>query len=125
MSTFQNRIKEFIEYKGISISSFERQLGFSNGLIGKVLKGSSLGSDKIEKILYAYKELNAHWLLTGKGKMVFDDNTQSLEYYISIIKSKDEIIRSKDEIIILLKEKIENLKKSNKSSENSDFRQTA
>ena len=42
-----------------------------------------------------------------------------------LIASLENAIASKDEIIELLKQKIENLNKSNKSSENSDFRQTA
>ncbi|HSW65217.1 MAG TPA: hypothetical protein VLH56_18195 [Dissulfurispiraceae bacterium] len=65
------RIKEYIDYKGITIAAFERSMGMSNASFGKSLKtGGSIGSDKLENILIKYPEINSHWLLTGKGEML-------------------------------------------------------
>ena len=65
------RIKEFIDYKGLSIAAFERSIGMSNASFGKSLKNKgAIGSDKIENILSKYKELSAEWLLTGNGEMI-------------------------------------------------------
>jgi len=65
------RIKEFIDYKGLSIAAFERSIGMSNASFGKSLKNKgAIGSDKIENILLKYKELSAEWLLTGNGEMI-------------------------------------------------------
>lgn len=65
------RIKEFIDYKGLSIAAFERSIGMSNASFGKSLKNKgAIGSDKIENILFKYKELSAEWLLTGNGEMI-------------------------------------------------------
>lgn len=65
------RIKEFIEFKGISLNQFDKEIGAGNGYIGKqIVKNASIGSDKIEKMLSKYIELNPRWLLTGKGEML-------------------------------------------------------
>jgi repressor LexA len=70
-----DRVKVYIDSKEITIAAFERSIGMSNASFGKSLKsGGSIGSDKIEKILSTYKDINPEWLLTGQGEMlrVFD-----------------------------------------------------
>jgi len=65
IDTTIDRIKQFIDYKGLSIRKFSNEIGVSHSLIGKT---KSIGSDKLETILSVYPELSAEWLLTGKGK---------------------------------------------------------
>ena len=44
------RIKQYIDYKGLTISSFERSIGMANASFGKSLKNKgAIGSDKLEK----------------------------------------------------------------------------
>ena len=62
-----DRIKEYIEYKGISKYRFYKEAGFSNGFLDK---NSSIGSDKCEQIIYQYPDIDPEWLLTGKGGML-------------------------------------------------------
>ena len=65
------RIKEYIDQKGISIAAFERSVGMSNASFSKSLKNNgSIGSDKIENILSVYTELSPKWLFTGEGNML-------------------------------------------------------
>lgn len=79
-----DRLKEFIDLKGITIAAFERSIGMSNASFGKSLKqGKSIGSDKLEKILSVYPDLNPIWLLTGRGEIF---NTKITE---NLIKSND------------------------------------
>lgn len=67
------RIKDYIDYKGIKISSFEKSAGLSNGSFGGQLKKNrTIGIDKLENILKIYPDLNANWVLTGKGDMLRD-----------------------------------------------------
>lgn len=66
-----HRIKEYIDSKGMNIAQFERSIGMSNASFGKSLKNNgAIGSDKIEKILSTYTDINPDWLLTGKGEML-------------------------------------------------------
>lgn len=68
------RLKEFMDHKGITIAAFERSIGMSNASFGKSLKnGKAIGTDKLENILSIYKDINPDWLLTGKGSMLRTD----------------------------------------------------
>ena len=69
MGTVQ-RLQQFIENKGISKYRFYQESGLSNGSLDK---GENIGSDKCEKILYAFPDLNSDWLLTGRGPMLKSD----------------------------------------------------
>lgn len=70
MSTL-HRIKEFIDYKNITVKDFEIKVGFSNGAFGSQLRNNkTIGVDKLENILLVYSEINPEWLLTGKGEML-------------------------------------------------------
>lgn len=65
-NTTVERIVQFIEFKGISKREFASKVGISHSLIGKA---NSIGSDKLEKILSVYPEINPIWLITGKEVM--------------------------------------------------------
>jgi phage repressor protein C with HTH and peptisase S24 domain len=66
-----HRIKEYIDYKCLTIKDFELSVGFSNGAFGSQLKNDrTIGVDKLENILNVYNEINPDWLLTGKGSML-------------------------------------------------------
>lgn len=68
-----DRIKQFIDFKGIAVSAFERSIGMSNASFGKSLKnGGAIGTDKLENFLKTYPEVSPTWLLTGKGNMLVD-----------------------------------------------------
>lgn len=66
------RMREYLDYKGISKYKFCNDLGFSNKFLDN---SSNMGTDKACKILHYYPEINSEWLLTGNGSMLKDDNT--------------------------------------------------
>lgn len=71
MANIVTRIKDFIDFKGIAVSAFEKSIGMSNASFGKSLRnGGAIGSDKLENILSVYPELSVTWLLTGEGEML-------------------------------------------------------
>jgi transcriptional regulator len=91
-----DRIKEYIDYKGISTAAFERSIGMSNASFGKSLKNrGGIGSDKIERILLVYPELSAEWLFTGNGEMLKPDYGQPNMEITPINQSKS--IEKKEE----------------------------
>jgi repressor LexA len=71
MAKTLHRLKEYLDYKRINISTFERSVGFSNGAFASQLKNDkTIGVDKLENILKTYPDINGDWLLTGEGEMV-------------------------------------------------------
>lgn len=79
-----DRIKKYIDFKGVTIAAFERSIGMSNASFGKSLKNKgAIGSDKIEKILSVYPDLSPTWLLTGSGSMLCSDTSGTISGDIS------------------------------------------
>ncbi|WP_290973435.1 S24 family peptidase [Flavobacterium sp.] len=66
------RVREYLDYKGISKYKFCNDLGFSNKFLDN---SSNMGTDKACKILHYYPDLNSEWLLTGNGSMIKEENT--------------------------------------------------
>lgn len=74
--TTVDRILQFIENKGISKREFASRVGISHSLVGKA---NSIGSDKLEKIISAYPDINPVWLLTGIGDMYKKIDTSEMQ----------------------------------------------
>lgn len=84
MGTVQ-RIQQYIKNKGISKYKFYQQSGLSNGALDK---GENIGSDKCEKILYAFPDLNSDWLLTGRGSMLKNNGLELIDNKEDIEKNE-------------------------------------
>ena len=84
MGTVQ-RIRQYIKNKGISKYRFYQQSGLSNGALDK---GENIGSDKCEKILYAFPDLNSDWLLTGRGSMLKNNGLELIDNKEDIEKNE-------------------------------------
>lgn len=81
METIALRLKKYIDFKGISLRQFEMNIGVSNGSISSQLKeNKNFGSDRLEKILNAYTDLNPNWLLTGNGEMIVKNTYNTNEF---------------------------------------------
>ena len=73
------RLKEYIDLKGVTVAAFERSIGMSNASFGKSLKqGKGIGSDKLEKILSVYPDINPSWLLTGAGEILLSKTPKNV-----------------------------------------------
>lgn len=101
------RIKAYIDFKGIKKTDFYKKTGLSNGYLDKV---KDLGSEKIESIIYVYKDLNLEWLITGNGQML-KEATPTSGPTPEHMKLKDELIDLQREIIRLQKENAELIQK--------------
>ncbi|MCD7850423.1 MAG: hypothetical protein LUH63_12265 [Parabacteroides sp.] len=76
--TLIDRLEIFMETFKLNNNQLSSRAGLSNGLLGKARKNrSAMNSDSIEQILYAFPELDADWLLTGRGEMIRSTNIQS------------------------------------------------
>lgn len=108
MSDTLKRIKQFIDHKGLNIRSFEIAVGFSNGAFASQLKNQkTIGVDKLENILNTFPEIDANWLLTGKGSMLLEKQPDQLREPDQEYKSSE----AEKELIQVLKDQLEDLKK--------------
>lgn len=67
----KNRLKEFMDYKKLSGADLADTIGVQRSNVSHILNGrNNPGAQFIEKLLLAYPDLDAGWLLTGKGAMI-------------------------------------------------------
>lgn len=130
MENTVSRIKQYIDYKGVSVRRFEESVGFSNGSFASQFKNNkTIGVDKVENILHIYPDINPDWLLTGRGEMcrtgetiseTSETNAPTLtpmeERLLALIKEKDAKIEEQARLIGRLEAESEI---SNKKSDNS------
>lgn len=92
MDDFISRLTKFMEAIGVNDNQITLAAQLSNGLIGKAkANGKALSALNIEKILYAYPELSADWLLTGRGEMLKTNRTSrhNSVNQVPVIECKD------------------------------------
>ena len=66
-----DRIKQIIEYYGLSVRAFEQKISVSESLIYRGLaRNSDFGASVIAKILNYCSDISPDWLLLGKGEML-------------------------------------------------------
>lgn len=117
----KGRVIKYIEYKGISKYKFYQITGLSNGFLDKE---GAIGSDKCEIIIYHFPEIDAKWLLTGKGNMISETESQDIDYnevtkpdhtlYKEMLKDKDKEIAKLNREIGRLQHAVDHLKKGGK-----------
>lgn len=71
MAGLKERLFYFIEYKGLTVQSFEKTVGLSNGAVSKM--GDNTRRSTVDKISNFFGDLNKNWLLTGEGEMLIGE----------------------------------------------------
>lgn len=108
------RLKEYIDFKGISVAAFEKSIGMSNASFGKSLKsGGTIGADKLENILLVYDDLNIEWAILGKGEMLKGQGKDPPGE--EIYKSQRETIETQKRYIAFLENRITELEALNQA----------
>lgn len=76
--TINERIKEIMNKENLNFLSFGKQLGYSDVVVGNIVKGRNKPSyDFLNKLIQIFDWINAEWLLIGKGSMLKDPSQQS------------------------------------------------
>lgn len=75
MIDFFGRLDMFMRYRGLNDNKISLTAGISNGLIGKGRKRGGISQENISKLIHAYPELDANWLLTGQGSILREQST--------------------------------------------------
>lgn len=89
-----DRIYKYIDFKHLKVGGFEKQIGLSNGYLGKQMtRKADLGEGILIRIIENCPEINPIWLLTGEGVMLRSTNDTSsiAEPVESFRKTKDPI----------------------------------
>jgi len=82
-----DRIKQIIDNEKISVSSFEKKIGTSEGVIRRAIKNNTdIQSKWLTAVSDNYPEINNKWLLTGKGSMFKKEESDLIE-----VKKADEL----------------------------------
>ena len=77
-----DRIRQYLDFKGISDYRFEKELSLSKGYINEAKNPTS---DVLMKICGIYTDISPEWLVTGKGEMI--KNTEREQKTIEISES--------------------------------------
>jgi phage repressor protein C with HTH and peptisase S24 domain len=92
METIVSRLKHYLDFKNISVSVAETEIGISNASLSKPFKnGTTIKTDTLEKFLITYNEISPEWLLTGRGDMLKTDKNAIIEPVESNRKTKDAV----------------------------------
>lgn len=68
--TIKEKILTFLDSKGIKKAEFFESIGIAPSNFKGAAKLTELGGDKIVRILTAFPDLSADWLLRGEGEML-------------------------------------------------------
>ena len=126
--SFGKRIKEFIDYKGLTIRSFEIQSTLKNGAIYRVVRNhTTLNGDSIAALGKKWTDLNLNWLMNGVGDMLLVPSVvnepvkeyirdpkaaNEIKWYRDALKRADDHIKLQKDMIDTLNSIIENQKKA-------------
>lgn len=91
ISNIKERVLYITDFKGVSKEKFFENIGMTYGSFKGKQKESALNSDAIDKILSIYPDIDANWLLTGKGSMLKTDSKAIAEPIESNRKTKDPV----------------------------------
>lgn len=71
------RLSQFIQAENITQTQLADTLGVARGGVSNILSGRNKpGFDFMESLLLHYPSLNIDWLITGRGKMYRDSESQ-------------------------------------------------
>ena len=75
--TEKEKLKAYLQYKGISKNRFYTETGFSVGFLDS---GRSLGADKVRIIINKFPDLSLEWLIMDEGEMIIEPRPEGVAY---------------------------------------------
>lgn len=86
ITNIKQRVLQIIDYYKISKEKFFSSIDMTSANFRGNAKNSPLNSNAIENIITIYPDINATWLLTGKGEML---NSQPVTRNVTNDKDSD------------------------------------
>ncbi len=109
------RIKQVIEYAGLSTRAFALKCGMNQPTLDRMLKGiNALNLNCVCAVLSNFPEISAEWFMRGQGSMLTANNTsleaQRITKLVDTITTLQDTINEKNMTINVLSEQNQQLK---------------
>lgn len=108
------RLKDTLQYSGLSVRAFSIKCGISQPTLDKQIKGlRAVSIETIMSVLYAFPELSSEWLMRGNGPMLkSEDNNienERVNKLVDTITTLQDTINAKNDTIATLSKRITQL----------------
>ena len=83
-ATIYQRVKLVLEDKSISVNALSKQISVAQATLNPQLRGDrTLAANIVEKILTAFPDVSAEWLMRGIGTMYSNQNADDSSYMVA------------------------------------------
>lgn len=83
-ATISQRVKLILEDKSISVNALSKQINVAQATLNPQLRGDrTLAANIVEKILTAFPDVSAEWLMRGIGTMYSNQNADDSSYMVA------------------------------------------
>lgn len=82
--TIYQRVKLILEDKSISVNALSKQINVAQATLNPQLRGDrTLAANIVEKILTAFPDVSAEWLMRGIGTMYSNQDADDSSYMVA------------------------------------------
>lgn len=84
--TIHDRIEKIADFQNLTINAFAKKINTASSVIYNIVKGRPNGTKSkpsfeiLNKVLLTFTDVDAHWLMTGKGDMLIQHKHEDGEY---------------------------------------------
>lgn len=90
-ATIYQRVKLVLEDKSISVNALSKQINVAQATLNPQLRGDrTLAANIVEKILTAFPDVSADWLMRGVGTMYHKEGADDSPYMVAETPHHDE-----------------------------------
>lgn len=83
-ATIYQRVKLILENKSISVNALSKQINVAQATLNPQLRGDrTLAANIVEKILTAFPDVSAEWLMRGIGTMYSNQDADDSSYMVA------------------------------------------
>lgn len=89
--TIYQRVKLVLEDKSISVNALSKQISVAQATLNPQLRGDrTLAANIVEKILTAFPDVSAEWLMRGVGTMYSNQDADDSSYMVAETPHREE-----------------------------------
>lgn len=90
-ATIYQRVKLVLEDKSISVNALSKQINVAQATLNPQLRGDrTLAANIVEKILTAFPDVSAEWLMRGIGTMYSNQDADDSSYMVAGTPHREE-----------------------------------